>query len=363
MANSQKLLLKIVKTWDLKPEPEYRGFRCANCQKYMAKAWHHWLFTGGYKTPVHFCNKCENNFRSSKTETKNPEVRVAKGNFQYNIPQAIHNQLEKIAFRWNIKADPVYKAFICDNCQRKMGKAYYIWFSIGIILAEAHFCKNCGNKFGVPRIIRGAIYDLDGTLVSTVKLHEAGWLQAGKKFGVKFTKEMLQNQRGISDHVTALMMLPKEKEQLLDKFAAAKADYVMKNYKSAALFPGAAKVIDSFLRRGYSVWICTSAGKKFTQSVLNNLKQLKKAVGSNVVWREMYRKEKPSPDALNLTLAKMNLMSSQVCYIGDAFNDYKTSQKAKVRFIYFCPDGIKDKRIPETAASISSHKELIKLLA
>jgi len=27
-----KTLLRIVKTWNIKEKPEYRGFRCASCQ-------------------------------------------------------------------------------------------------------------------------------------------------------------------------------------------------------------------------------------------------------------------------------------------------------------------------------------------
>ena len=59
-----KTLLKIVETWKLNEKPEYRGFRCANCQKYMHKAYYYWLDTKGYKTPVHFCRQCQKLFES-----------------------------------------------------------------------------------------------------------------------------------------------------------------------------------------------------------------------------------------------------------------------------------------------------------
>ncbi len=53
-----KEILKIVKKWKINKTPEFRGFRCANCQKRMHKAWHVWLSDGGYKTEVHFCRRC-----------------------------------------------------------------------------------------------------------------------------------------------------------------------------------------------------------------------------------------------------------------------------------------------------------------
>jgi len=51
-------ILKIVKKWKIKWTPEYRGFRCAKCQKPIRKAWHCCLNKGGFKLEVHFCNKC-----------------------------------------------------------------------------------------------------------------------------------------------------------------------------------------------------------------------------------------------------------------------------------------------------------------
>src|SRR3989304_4142948 len=234
----QKFLLRIVRTWDLKSEPEHRGFRCANCQEYMKKAWHHWLNIGGYKTPVHFCRKCEADFLSFRIKVKNPEREVAKGNFKYNLPNIIKEKLQRIADRWDVGGAPIYKVFVCDNCQRKMDKAWHIWFFTRKILVEAHLCKECGKELGVAILIKGLIYDLDGTLVQTAKLHEAGWLYAGKKFGVKISKKMLQNQRGISNRTAGLMMLPSRKRHILNEFIATKAEYVFEHLNQIKSFPG-----------------------------------------------------------------------------------------------------------------------------
>jgi hypothetical protein len=51
-------ILKIVKKWKIKKEPEYRIFKCAKCQRPIRKAWHVWLKKGGFKLEVHFCKKC-----------------------------------------------------------------------------------------------------------------------------------------------------------------------------------------------------------------------------------------------------------------------------------------------------------------
>ncbi len=62
----QKILLSIVETWRLSEKPEYRGFRCANCQQYKNKARYHWVNTAGCKFPIHMCDDtCEPEFQNN----------------------------------------------------------------------------------------------------------------------------------------------------------------------------------------------------------------------------------------------------------------------------------------------------------
>lgn len=99
----QKILLKIVQSWKINPRPEYRGFRCADCQRYLHKAWHNFLDYGGFKTQIHFCKGCwKKNGKGGK-----------------------------------------YKAFQCDKCGRNMYKTYHIWKKQGKVLEETHLCKKC----------------------------------------------------------------------------------------------------------------------------------------------------------------------------------------------------------------------------
>lgn len=102
--DEQKILLKIVKTWKITLTPEYRGFRCADCQRYLHKAFHHQLNYGGFNTPVHFCKNCHK-----------------KSNL----------------------ADVILRSLTCDNCARNMFKAYHIWAKKGKNMIETHYCKEC----------------------------------------------------------------------------------------------------------------------------------------------------------------------------------------------------------------------------
>ena len=150
MDNKQKILLRIVQSWNLKHKPEYRGFRCANCQKHMHKAWHYWCVSKDYKTPVHFCNKCESDFKSLKLNIAESKKMIDKEKFELKSVN-LEKRLGSIIKNWNTKTKPIYKTFTCDYCAESLHKAYHFWlkFKKNNTLFEAHFCKRCGDKAGL----------------------------------------------------------------------------------------------------------------------------------------------------------------------------------------------------------------------
>ena len=138
--NEQKVLLEIVQRWNPNPVPEYRGFRCAYCQKYNLEngAWHHLLSSEGFLNPVHFCDGCEDKFKSSSIVITTPKTGVDKTKFS-QIPE----NLRQIVSNWPKKSDPVKKAITCDVCGKPLQDAYHVWFNMDGTLVEMHFDKDC----------------------------------------------------------------------------------------------------------------------------------------------------------------------------------------------------------------------------
>ncbi len=205
--------------------------------------------------------------------------------------------------------------------------------------------------------IKGVIYDLDGTIISTQNLHENAWLSTANKFGIKLTRRKLLDQRGISDKAFASAVFTGDKKKLIDDFVNAKREYVSENIDQISVFPDGMKALDELTKRNFRVWISTSSGKNFVKKILDIFPELKKY---GIVWREMYLGEKPSPEILDLTVKKMGLKKSEVIYVGDALNDYETSVNGGVKFVYFCPkENSKDSRIPQNIPVISNHEEIM----
>jgi protein-arginine kinase activator protein McsA len=91
-------------------KPEFRGFRCAMCQEYIAKAWHHKLDSSEYLVSVHLCENCQ---KSSNIE------------------------------------GGLFKPFRCDKCAKELTEVYHVWNKENGRLIEIHYCKSCGEeKYG-----------------------------------------------------------------------------------------------------------------------------------------------------------------------------------------------------------------------
>jgi len=146
-----KTLLRIVKTWNLSEKPEYRGFKCANCQRYLHKAYYYWINRNGYKTPIHFCKKCQKEFESGKIQITKPCLPINRKFFGLKFDQGFIKMCKEIIKKWNTKAKPVYKNFTCDYCRKNIYKAYHTWLNLNGILCEVHFCQNCAFKLKLNR--------------------------------------------------------------------------------------------------------------------------------------------------------------------------------------------------------------------
>lgn len=142
----QDALLCIVQAWNLNPKPEYRGFRCANCQRYIHRSWHHWLNSKGYKTPVHLCQDCEKKSRKGNLKVVAPRRSVVKSKFSFNLSEKVTQELRSIARSWKILDKVVHKSFACDKCKASLYKAYHVWTYIDKDLVEIHFCRSCGDQ-------------------------------------------------------------------------------------------------------------------------------------------------------------------------------------------------------------------------
>ncbi|MBI2026040.1 MAG: hypothetical protein HYT06_01520 [Candidatus Levybacteria bacterium] len=158
----QKLLLEIVETWRPSEYPEYREFKCANCQEYKNQAWYHWLNLRGYRLPIHMCDKCEPELKKGTIKIDQSKRQIVdRSSFgkEYKFQDKTIQRFKKIVSTWPDYEEPRLKTFICDECGQdldidpldKQRKGFHVWWKKddGKTLVELHFHKFCGNSLGV----------------------------------------------------------------------------------------------------------------------------------------------------------------------------------------------------------------------
>jgi len=204
------------------------------------------------------------------------------------------------------------------------------------------------------------IYDLDGTIIDTQKVHDAGWMYAARSFDVAISEDFLLTQRGIPDEIAALYLLPSDKKKYRIEFAHVKEEYVLSHFEGALFLDGFEESISESLERKLAIAICTGSSRNFVQAVKNKMPLLE-VFSDRIICKEDYRRGKPSGEPLIVTLQKLNLSSVEAIYVGDAKNDYLCAKNAGVDFVHF---GKKDIRtgIPDDVLNIEDHRSIFSFI-
>jgi len=211
-------------------------------------------------------------------------------------------------------------------------------------------------------MIKGVIYDLDGTMIDTARLHEAAWQSAAESMGIQVSDDTLAKQKGITNEEGAQMISASRDKEETEMLVEKKNEHVTKNVGSMVEMKGIGEVVDELARRGYQVWICTSASKAFVADVASVVGLVRK-LEDKTVWREMYDQGKPSPEPMFVTLKKMGLAASEAIFVGDARSDYQASDAAGIPFIYFCPASVApDSAIPSNIPRLENHSDIFQYL-
>lgn len=158
--------------------------------------------------------------------------------------------------------------------------------------------------------IKGLLFDLDGTLV-----------QSGINFGK--IKEEIGNVRGpILEHLKTLS--PEERkraERIL-------IGHELKAAETAVLNEGAQELLDYLKERGIKKGIITRNCRQSVEIILSRYR-----LNFEVIITREDAPPKPSGEPLHLALARLNLHSDEVLFVGDYHFDMLTGKKAGVKTI------------------------------
>ncbi|HXJ07285.1 MAG TPA: HAD family hydrolase [Candidatus Acidoferrum sp.] len=179
---------------------------------------------------------------------------------------------------------------------------------------------------GKNKVVRGVLFDWDGTLVDSYEADSSAYLAMFKEMGIPWGLEELDRHYSPNWYdVYRAAKLPKAKWNDADR--AWRAHYAK---HSPELIAGARQVLVR-LERDHHLGLVTSGDRDRVTRQLREFR-LTRLFGARVCSGDTVEK-KPHPAPLRLALRRLRLEPSACVYVGDSPEDLQMAKRAGVRSI------------------------------
>jgi HAD superfamily hydrolase (TIGR01549 family) len=220
------------------------------------------------------------------------------------------------------------------------------------------------------------IYDLDGTLINSMSIHNKAWLQFFKEYDLEPYKGVLAFSAGRLFKETLMSVLEKSSEQDLKRFyekvgelteekiehlRARRNELVEEQLNSFELFEGVQETLYMLKEKGLKLGVCTSATAQQVETFFQIFSVFSEVFDSELIdTAQVGRLGKPHADPLLRLLEKAQVKPENALFIGDAVSDYLSAEGAEIDFLLFNPE-LRHFEI-EDVKEIRHHEEILKFL-
>lgn len=201
-------------------------------------------------------------------------------------------------------------------------------------------------------MIRGVIFDIDGTLVDSVDLHAEAWRLTFEHFGRKVPFEEVRHQIGKGGDQLMPVFFPKEKlARIGEEMEAYRADLFRREFlPRVKAFPRVRELFERIKSDGKRIALASSA-KKDELAVYKEIAQIEDLVDVETSSDDAER-SKPHPDIFEATLGKLNgLTAEDVMVVGDSPYDAEAAGKIGLRTIGVLCGGFPEQELRAAGAN------------
>jgi len=179
---------------------------------------------------------------------------------------------------------------------------------------------------------KGAIFDLDGTLVDTSRLHEKAWVELFGRHGISLDPQELKEQRGKKNTLFIRLIMDRKNRNDVhpDRLSDEKDHIVLEILKTepVVLFDGVKTFLALLKKNNVKMALATTATKQTG-------KQLSKEIGSffdTKIFAEDVNQGKPHPEIF-LKAARQLGLKKEECIV---FEDAQSGIEAARAGGFFC---------------------------
>jgi beta-phosphoglucomutase len=180
-------------------------------------------------------------------------------------------------------------------------------------------------------MIKGVIFDLDGVIVSTDKLHYKAWKRMAEKEHIYFDEIINHRLRGVSRMTSLEIILEKSEKSYSDKekneLAKYKNDYYVKLLEVLSkndILPGIMQIIYSLKEKNIKVAIGSSS--RNAKKILKNIDLLDEfeaiSDGTNI------SKSKPDPEVFLKAAEMLKIKPADSAVVEDALSGIEAAKNA-----------------------------------
>jgi HAD superfamily hydrolase (TIGR01509 family) len=181
---------------------------------------------------------------------------------------------------------------------------------------------------------KAVIFDVDGTLIDSVDLHAAAWVETFRHFGLVVGHGAVRSQIGKGGDQLMPVFVPRnmleERGGELDKF---RGDLFKRDYlQQARAFPGVRALFERIRAAGQTV-VLASSGKADEVERYQEIAGIKDLVQAATTSDDAER-SKPHPDIFEAALRKLApLPAAEAVVVGDSPYDAEAASKAGLRTV------------------------------
>ena len=180
-------------------------------------------------------------------------------------------------------------------------------------------------------MIRAIIWDFDGVIIESEKLHIQAEINTMRKYGIELEDKVASKYLGLrtEDYFRELIKHYKADVELSDMLEMHRAE-LMRLYSNAPLVEHVEQVL-SELRGKYKMGLATSASRKMVELSFGRY-DIGKYFEAEICAEEVER-GKPDPQVFIRACGKLGVSPSEAVAIEDAQNGFEAAKKAGMKVI------------------------------